>query len=389
MRTEDRGHQPRAAAIVGGMLFALLALAAVLGATANQSAAAPTAKAVADATAIACGRSVVVGFSAPITGQVAAAGAQMVKWGSIRPDALEQGESAEPDPARHGRHAAARHRAGSPGGRGLRVQPVDARCRRAGRKPGDRGLDGTVSQGRAGEHLGHGHADRPHDLRHAARVLLPHRPERRATGVEGGRVHARHPAGEQSRRHRCAEQLQRRSVRRRRASAGRRGGHRAARVRERGDGHRLLVADRADSEQHAGRLRPVADSCEGPALRPAAAGLRQERHSLRADGLYAPGRLQDPGLVCDRVPGRQRIIQSSGPTRAGPGGGRTDLFGLPSYVAVDVAARAVQKACANRQATRAEVRRFVNQTNIPAPQSLLGFRVRFQQTRQGSSGPET
>ena len=178
-----------------------------------------------DATAIACGRSVVVGFSAPITGQVAAAGAQMVK-GSIRPDALEQGESAEPDPARHGRHGrrTPRRVRAAEG----RVQPVDACCRRAGRKPGDRGLDGTVSQGRAGEHLGHGHADRPHDLRHAARVLLPHRPERRATGVEGGRVHARHPAGEQSRRHRCAEQLQRRSVRRRRASAGRRGSPRSA-----------------------------------------------------------------------------------------------------------------------------------------------------------------
>ena len=72
---------------------------------------------------------------------------------------------------------------------------------------------------------------------------------------------------------------------------------------------------------------------------------------------------------------------------AGPGAGRTDLFGLPSYVAVDIAARAVERACANRQATRAEVRRFINLTNVPAPQSLLGFRIRFQQTVQGRLGP--
>ena len=63
-----------------GVLLALLALAAVLGGTATQSVAAPAA---ADAASIACGRSVTIGFSAPITGPVAAAGAQMLKWGQF------------------------------------------------------------------------------------------------------------------------------------------------------------------------------------------------------------------------------------------------------------------------------------------------------------------
>ena len=63
----------------------------------------------------------------------------------------------------------------------------------------------------------------------------------------------------------------------------------------------------------------------------------------------------------------------------GPGNGRTDLFGLPSYVAVEVAARAVDGACADGEATRAEARTFVNRTNIPTAASPLGFPVRFQQ----------
>ena len=104
------------------------------------------------------------------------------------------------------------------------------------------------------------------------------------------------------------------------------------------------------------------------------------------DGLYVPDDFKIPGSFVTAFPvaANHPVVRAY---ESGPGGGRTDLFGLPSYVAVDVAARAVQKACADRQATRAEVRRFVNRTNIPAAQSLLGFPVRFQQTRQGLLGP--
>jgi ABC-type branched-subunit amino acid transport system substrate-binding protein len=104
------------------------------------------------------------------------------------------------------------------------------------------------------------------------------------------------------------------------------------------------------------------------------------------DGLYVPDDFKIPGSLVTAFPvaATHPIVRAY---ESGPGGGRSDLFGLPSYVAVDVAARAVQKACADRQATRAEVRRFVNRTNIPAAQSPLGFPVRFVQTRQGNVGP--
>ena len=59
------------------------------------------------------------------------------------------------------------------------------RGRRPGRKPGGRGLDRAVPQGRGGEHLRHRHGYQADDVRHAARVLLPHRPERRPAGGAG------------------------------------------------------------------------------------------------------------------------------------------------------------------------------------------------------------
>jgi hypothetical protein len=73
--------------------------------------------------------------------------------------------------------------------------------------------------------------------------------------------------------------------------------------------------------------------------------------------------------------------------RRGPGGGKSELFGLPSYQAADVVGRAIDKACANGTATRAEVRRIVNQTNIPRAQSIVGFRIKFVQRRKGVLGP--
>jgi len=73
--------------------------------------------------------------------------------------------------------------------------------------------------------------------------------------------------------------------------------------------------------------------------------------------------------------------------RRGPGGGKSDLFGLPSYAAADVVARAVDKACANGSATRAEVRGFMSRTNIPKKQSVLGFAVRFVQRLRSPLGP--
>jgi branched-chain amino acid transport system substrate-binding protein len=105
-----------------------------------------------------------------------------------------------------------------------------------------------------------------------------------------------------------------------------------------------------------------------------------------SDGLFDPDSFRIPGSFVSFFPIdlTSRVI---GAYRRGPGRGKSELFGLPSYAAADVVGKAIDKACANGQATRAEVRRFVNQTNIPKAQSLLGFRIRFVQRRKGVVGP--
>jgi hypothetical protein len=52
-----------------------------------------------------------------------------------------------------------------------------------------------------------------------------------------------------------------------------------------------------------------------------------------------------------------------------------------------VVARAIDKACANGSATRAEVRGFMNRTNIPKKQAIVGFAVRFVQRVRAPLGP--
>jgi branched-chain amino acid transport system substrate-binding protein len=58
-------------------------------------------------------------------------------------------------------------------------------------------------------------------------------------------------------------------------------------------------------------------------------------------------------------------------------GGNTELFGAPSYVAAQVVAGAIDRACKDGTATRAEVRRQLKKTNISLKASLLGLPVRF------------
>lgn len=105
-----------------------------------------------------------------------------------------------------------------------------------------------------------------------------------------------------------------------------------------------------------------------------------------SDGLFDPDSFKIPGSYVSFFP-----INLSSPIiaayRRGPGKGKTELFGLPSYQAAEVVGRAIDKACANGTATRAEVRRFINSTNIPKAQSLLGFRVKFVQRARGVLGP--
>jgi branched-chain amino acid transport system substrate-binding protein len=105
-----------------------------------------------------------------------------------------------------------------------------------------------------------------------------------------------------------------------------------------------------------------------------------------SDGLFDPDNFRIPGSYVSFFP-----INLTSPViaayRRGPGRGKSELFGLPSYAAADVLGRAIDRACRNGQATRAEVRRFVNATNIPRRLSLLGFQIRFVQSRLGVLGP--
>ena len=105
-----------------------------------------------------------------------------------------------------------------------------------------------------------------------------------------------------------------------------------------------------------------------------------------SDGIYDPDNFKIPGSYVSAFPVafNNRIVVLY---KRGPGKGKTELFGLPSYVAVDVVARSLDKACANGSASRAEVRRFISQTNIPKQQSLLGFRVKFVQRVKFPLGP--
>jgi branched-chain amino acid transport system substrate-binding protein len=57
-------------------------------------------------------------------------------------------------------------------------------------------------------------------------------------------------------------------------------------------------------------------------------------------------------------------------------GGKGDYFGAPSYVAAQVIGRAVDRACKNGTATRAEVRKWIKKTKMRT--SLLGIGVRFR-----------
>jgi len=58
----------------------------------------------------------------------------------------------------------------------------------------------------------------------------------------------------------------------------------------------------------------------------------------------------------------------------------TELFGAPSYVAAQVVSGAIDRACKNGTASRAEVRAQIKKTNIPVTVSLLGLPVKFAKT---------
>jgi branched-chain amino acid transport system substrate-binding protein len=58
-------------------------------------------------------------------------------------------------------------------------------------------------------------------------------------------------------------------------------------------------------------------------------------------------------------------------------GGSSELFGAPSYVAAQVVAGAIDRACKSGSASRASVRAQLRKTNISVKTSLLGLPLRF------------
>ncbi len=65
-------------------------------------------------------------------------------------------------------------------------------------------------------------------------------------------------------------------------------------------------------------------------------------------------------------------------------GGNGDYFGAPTYVAVQVVAEAIDRACKNGTATRAEVRKEIRKTKIK--KSALGFTVNYAPTGELKAG---
>jgi branched-chain amino acid transport system substrate-binding protein len=105
-----------------------------------------------------------------------------------------------------------------------------------------------------------------------------------------------------------------------------------------------------------------------------------------SDGLFDPDNFRIPNSLVSFFPINLRhpIITAY---RRGPGRGNRELFGLPSYQAAAVVGRAIDRACRNGTATRAEVRTNIARTNIPRSQSLLGFAIRFVQRVRFPLGP--
>jgi branched-chain amino acid transport system substrate-binding protein len=105
-----------------------------------------------------------------------------------------------------------------------------------------------------------------------------------------------------------------------------------------------------------------------------------------SDGLFAPGTFTANGAYVSAFPVDFNSKTLKAYQRAH--GGSPEAFGLPSYTATEVNAKAIEMACANGTASRAEVRGDLLKVNLGKAPSLLGFPVRFLTKNAGASqGP--
>jgi branched-chain amino acid transport system substrate-binding protein len=95
-----------------------------------------------------------------------------------------------------------------------------------------------------------------------------------------------------------------------------------------------------------------------------------------SDGLFDPATWKIAGSYDSFFP----VDTNAGPIKAyaAAHNGDGEYFGAPTYAATQVVVGAITRACKDGTATRAEVRQQIAKTNIPAAQSILGFKIVFQ-----------
>jgi branched-chain amino acid transport system substrate-binding protein len=101
-----------------------------------------------------------------------------------------------------------------------------------------------------------------------------------------------------------------------------------------------------------------------------------------SDGTFAPGTFSGAGSYVSAFPIDFKSATLKAYKRTH--GGQEEAFGLPSYTAALVNAKAIVKACKNGTATRAEVRKNILKTKLTKKESLLGFPVRFLKKNTGA-----
>jgi branched-chain amino acid transport system substrate-binding protein len=95
-----------------------------------------------------------------------------------------------------------------------------------------------------------------------------------------------------------------------------------------------------------------------------------------SDGLFDPATFKIAGSYDSFFPvdTNNAVVKAYAAAHGGDG----EYFGAPTYAATQVVVDAITKACADGKATRAEVRKYIRLTNIPAARSVLGFKIVYQ-----------
>ncbi len=383
---QARAERLRTSVALGVSLLVALAVAAVVVAmTATESAAAPAAKAAPEKTAIACGRTRTIGVAAPITGPAASLGQQQLRWARFFVSRYNRthrnklrivaGDTQLPDTAQAiqvaERFASNTSILAVVGPAGSQEVQVSSAPFRTGGLVYVSGSATRTSLTTDGSRRGRFFRVVPNDDQQGPRVANYMRVTLNATRVVIVDGQDAYSTG-------LSDTVQR-ILRENGVTVARESVNPA----ETTDFSSLVARIPADTQvvYVPWQLAPKAQLFGQQLL----AGGRQAR-MFGSDGLFDPDSFKIPGSFVSFFP-----INLQSPViaayRRGPGKGKSDLFGLPTYQATDVVARAIDRACRDGRATRLEVRRNVATTNIPTSQSLLGFQIRFVQRLAAPLGP--